>query len=281
MIKRNRSLRSDLNLLACLLLIAVMAVGMMLSGQVLLNAAMLGVTLLLILTTYFFGIVIGLSGNLLFIFGQGLYMLYLYMTHQPVPFVLAFWLVLAPCLCLAVYGVTERLRQVQAENASLQKSLIEHGAFDRTTHLRTTVSFLEDAAVYTETSERFKIPVATVTIKIRYFTDLRQMLGDERVAELVQLTSDAIKAATRNNDITYILNRTDPTWAVLLFTDEAGANIAANRIRTTFAQQLQQTPSLAQVDLQLKSGVVAWDRAKMKDVNGFMAAGLKELEYDV
>lgn len=277
----NRSLRSDLDLMACVLLIAVMAVGMMVTGHALVNMAYLGVTLLLLLMTYFFGIVAGLGANLCFIFAQAFYMLYRHLTGASVPLVLAFWLVLPALLCAAFYGVTTRLRQMQADNAALRENMIEHGAFDSQTNLRTTVSFLEDAAVYTETSKRFAIPVATVVIKIRYFSDLHQMLGEQRVQELIDVASNTIQEATRDNDVTYILNTEDPTWAVLLFTDEAGANIAAQRIRTAFDRQLQASKTLADVDLHLKIGVVAWNADEMADVTAFMNAGLKALEYDV
>ncbi len=276
-----RSLRSDIDMMICIFLIAVMAIGMMVTGHPLVNAAYLGVTLLLVLMTYFFGIVVGLAANIGFIFAQAFYMLYLALSKQAVPVVLAFWLLLPVALCFAVAGVTTRLRQLQQDNATLQEALVEHGAFDQQTNLRTTVSFLEDAAVYTETGDRFKIPVSTVTIKIRYYRDLKNMLGTQRTQALLTLTSTTIQEATRDNDITYILNAEDPTWAVLLFTDAPGANIAAARIRKLFEANLLQSADLATVDLRLIVSVVQWDAAKMAAPSDFMAAGLKELEYDV
>ena len=276
-----KNLRSDLYLMAGVFLIAVMAVGMMLTGHVLLNLLSLAITLLLLLMTYFFGLVVGLAGNLVFIFGQSFYMVYLHLSGQGVPLVLGFWLLLPAVLCLAFDGATKQIRQIQADNVQLRKNMIEHGAFDRQTNLRTTVAYLEDAAVYVETGTRFKIPVATVIVKIRYFNDLKSMLGAARIKELITVTSETLKTATRNNDITYILNSQDPTWAVLLYSDEAGAQIAADRIREFFDQKLAASPTLGAVDLRLKLSVVQWEPESMHIANDMMNAGLKELEYDV
>lgn len=276
-----QNFRSDLYLIAGVFLIAVMAVGMMLTGHVLINMIDLAVTLLLLLMTYFFGLIVGLGGNLVFIFAQSFYMVYLHMAGHTVPVVLGFWLLLPALLCLTFNGVTQRLRQIQADNVQLRENMVEHGAFDRQTNLRTTVAYLEDAAVYVETGTRFKIPVATVIIKIRYFNDLKQMLGAERIDELITVTSDTLKAATRDNDITYILNSQDPTWAVLLYSDADGAQIAADRIREFFEKQLVASKTLGDVDLRLKLSVVQWDPQKMQTATDMMNAGLKELEYDV
>ena len=276
-----QNFRSDLYLIAGVFLIAVMAVGMMLTGHVLINMIDLAVTLLLLLMTYFFGLIVGLGGNLVFIFAQSFYMVYLHLAGHTVPVVLGFWLLLPALLCLTFNGVTQRLRQIQADNVQLRENMVEHGAFDRQTNLRTTVAYLEDAAVYVETGTRFKIPVATVIIKIRYFNDLKQMLGAERIDELITVTSDTLKAATRDNDITYILNSQDPTWAVLLYSDADGAQIAADRIREFFEKQLVASKTLGDVDLRLKLSVVQWDPQKMQTATDMMNAGLKELEYDV
>lgn len=277
----HQNLRSDLYLLAGVFLIAVMAVGMMLTGHILINMIGLAVTLLLLLMTYFFGLVVGLGGNLVFIFAQSFYMVYLHLSGHGTPLALGFWLLLPALLCLTFDGVTQRLRQIQADNVQLRENMVEHGAFDRQTNLRTTVVYLEDAAVYVETGTRFNLPVATVIIKIRYFNDLKQMLGDARIDELITVTSKTLKSATRENDITYILNSQDPTWAVLLYSDEAGAQIAADRIREFFEKNIVNSPTLGDVDLRLKLSVVQWNPDKMETATDMMNAGLKELEYDV
>lgn len=279
--KFEHSVKSDISLLIFIFLIAVMAVGMMLTGHILVNMAFMGITLLLVVITYFLGLTIGLEANLIFIFGQAFYMVYLALSGRTVPIVLVFWLFLPVLLSIVVANLTEELRLMQLDNAKLKENLIENGAFDAETRLRTTVSFLEDAGVFTETSRRFDLPVSVVMIRIRYFSDMKAMLGDERVRELIHVASQTIRNATRDNDITYILNTTDPTWAVLVYTDEQGSKIMSDRIRAQFDTELKQSKTLAGMDLRFKIGAVSWDADAMQDATGLMNAGLKELEYDV
>ncbi|WP_155287426.1 GGDEF domain-containing protein [Lacticaseibacillus zhaodongensis] len=277
----HRSVRSDLDLMVCVFLAALLAVCMMLSGHVLLNTFYMGILVLTLLLTYFFGIVTGMAANMLFIFAQALYMLYQNMTGGNVQLELAYWLLIPVLLNLAFYAMTTEMRVLQADNDELREAMVEHGAFDQETKLRTTVSFLEDAGVFIETNKRFNIPVSVVVIRIRYFSDLQNMLGTTRIKELVKLASDSINHATRDNDISYILNTDNPTWAVLLYADVAGANVAAQRIRDEFQTELNKNQSLRDVDLQLRVGVTGWDLDKLDGPNAFMEAGIKELEYDV
>ncbi|WP_390404797.1 diguanylate cyclase domain-containing protein [Lacticaseibacillus jixiensis] len=279
----NASMKADLYLMSCVFLAAVIAVGMMLTGAhyTLLNTAYLGITVFLLLMTYFFGLTVGIGVNMVFIFAQALVMIYLKLTGGQVALVMAMWLIAPSALNLAFYAMTMQLREMQAENARLSEQMVEHGAFDQSTNLRTTVAFLEDAGVFIETSRRFKIPVSVVMIRIRYFHDLRTMLGEQRIQELVSLVSQTVQAATRDNDITYWLNDEDPTWGVLVYADAAGANIAADRIKRRFEESLQATAALASVDLTLKIGVHTWQADAPEDANAFMASGIKELEYDV
>lgn len=102
----------------------------------------------------------------------------------------------------------EALRQVVA-GIDLQTALIERGAFDAQTNLRTRVAYQEDAQVFIETNRRFQLPVSTLIIKIRYYNDLRRMMTAEQLTELLQLASSTIKKITRDNDITYLLDRDD------------------------------------------------------------------------
>lgn len=279
----NHSVKADLYLMACVFVAGAMAVGMMLSGDAftITNMLYLGATMLLLMCSYFFGIVLGMGMNLVFVFCQALYMVYVYLTAGNVDFIMVFWLFAPFFLNVTFYGMTQQLRTLQADNADLRDAMVEHGAFDEQTNLRTTVSFLEDSAVFIETSRRFDIPATVIVIRIRYYSDLESMLGTKRIHELIHVVSATLKRATRDNDITYILNNENPTWGVLVFADEAGAKIAADRIREHFAQELAKSDTMRDVDLTLKIGIHMWPGNEDEGPEEFMAAGIKELEYDV
>ena len=281
--KSSTSLKADLFLMLFIFVAAALGGLLMFISRVnlLINTAYLGVTVFLALLTYFFGIIVGLSLNLLFIFAQAMILIGLYLQGNQPTVTLLVWLIAPLLLDIALAGMTQQLRQLQLDNTSLREQIIENGAFYEQTKLRTTVSFLEDAGVFISTGSRFNIPVTVMTLRIRYFSDLKTMLGADRVRELIEIASSTIKSVTRDNDITYILETENPTWAVMFYTDSAGAKIAAARIRSRFAEEIAGSTRLSGVDLDFKIGIHTWGGQESEGPNEFMRAGIKELEYDV
>ncbi|QMU07101.1 diguanylate cyclase [Levilactobacillus suantsaii] len=285
MTKQNReNWLTDIYLMAFLGWMSVLAIGMAATRPqyLFLNTIFLGVTICLILTTHFGGLITGLLANLLFIFVQLLAVIYenQVLDHQ-VPWVLLYWLFIPLLLSLSFYGMTAHSRRLQAQNVKLQSDLVERGAFDEVTNLRTTVSYIEDTAVFTETNRQFDLPVATMIIRVRYFHEMRNMLSETQLKALLQLVSQTVKQGMRTNDITYLLDRNNPTWAALLFATSNGATVVAERIKTQFAEAVTTTEELASLDIRLVVGVATWDAERMQSPYDLMNAGIKETEYDV
>ncbi|WP_430490782.1 diguanylate cyclase domain-containing protein [Lactiplantibacillus pentosus] len=276
------SLLADIYLLLFLALICMMAVLMALTPNLTLNTLYLGVTVVMILMTYFFGVIVGLMANLAFIFVQAVVMIYLNTTqHAMFSLMMIFWLIMPLLLSVTFYGMTRRLTQLQAANAKLRADMMKRGAFDEQTNLRTTVAYIQDARVFIETNRRFQLPVTTVIIRVRYYNEIRRMMSEQQARDLLRLVSDTITSATRDNDITYSLDQDNPTWAILLFSNQPGAQIAADRIKTNFAKNLQRSTSLNALEILLVVGIASWDADKMQSPYDFMNTGIKETEYDV
>lgn len=273
---------ADIYLLLFLGLFSATAVLMTLTANLTLNTIYLGLTLIMILMTYFFGAVTGLTANLIFIFIQAVVMIYINSIHHAtIPLIMIFWLIMPLLLSATFYGMTRQLTKLQAANAKLRGDIMKRGAFDERTDLRTTVAYIQDAQVFIETNRRFQLPVTTVIIRIRYFNEIKRMMNEQQFTDLLRLTSDTISATTRDNDITYSLDQDNPTWAILLFSDTPGAQIAANRIKVAFEKNLAKSVSLNSLEVLLVVGISAWDPDKMKSPYDFMNNGIKATEYDV
>ncbi|WP_143462945.1 diguanylate cyclase [Levilactobacillus enshiensis] len=275
---------TDIYLILFLALLGGLGIGMAATHThfLLINVLFLGVTFCLILLTYFSGMITGLLVNLAFIFGQIIFAIYEeQLNSQDFIWSLTYWLVMPLLLSVTFYGMTVHARRLQTENAKLRSDLVERGAFDEATNLRTTVSYIEDTAVFTETNRRFDLPVTTMIVRIRYFQEMRSMVSDTQMTALLKLVSATIKDAMRTNDITYLIDRNNPTWAVLLFTNSAGANIAAKRIKDKFKAALPKETELTNLEVRLVVGVASWNPEKMKNPYDLMNAGIKETEYDV
>lgn len=273
---------SDVLLMVFLVLVFFVAAVTAVTHTVLVGAVYLIVTVVLILIGYFFGTIPGLAADLLFLLGQTLFIIYLAEMQRTFNvWVMLFWLVAPVLLMLSFNGMTQQLRILQTDNARMRADMVERGALDEQTNLRTMVSYIQDVGVFTETNRRFNLPVTTVVIQVRYFTDLQRMMSTERVDELIKVASAAINDATRDNDIVYMLDDTNPTWAVLLYSDAAGAGIAATRIKERFVEATAASVALQSVDLSLRAGIEQWDGQTMHDPHDLMNGAIKELEYDV
>ncbi|WP_412989479.1 GGDEF domain-containing protein [Pediococcus siamensis] len=275
------SLYSDIGLLLFLALISITMILIALTGHVLLNVIFLFCTVTVLIITYFLGIIPSLIINLLFIAFQTVIIIFQYLRGtETIPWKLTFWLFLPILLSIALHFMTLNQIQLQKVNEDLRANIIEQGAFDDETSLRTMVAYMEDAAVFIETNKRFNLPVTTIIIKIRYFNDLKRMMSPEQLRDLLKLASQTITQTTRDNDITYLLNHDDPTWAILLFTNTDGARIAANRVKLGFNKNLLKT-SLAPLAIEMIVGVSAWNSEEMENPHDLIDAGIRETQYDV
>lgn len=276
------SLGADLYLLLFLALFSITAVLMTLTQNAWLNALYLGLTVILILLTYFFGLIVGLSANLLFIFGQILVMIALNtIQHSEIPVLMIFWLIMPLLLSATFYGMTHNQIKLQKSNAKLRADIMARGAFDEETNLRTTVAYIQDAQVFLETNRRFNLPVTTVIIRIRYYKEIRKMMSNEQYLELLKLVSETITTTTRNNDVVYLLEQNNPTWAILLFSNQDGAKVAAERIKANFEANLREAVNLKNLEILLVVGIASWTPEKMHSPYDLMNTGIKEIEYDV
>ncbi|MFC6170956.1 GGDEF domain-containing protein [Loigolactobacillus jiayinensis] len=241
-----------------------------------------GISIFLVIMTYFFDLTAGLILNLLFILIQGTLMLYLNIIQgKTVSLALAFWLFMPILLSVTFYGMTYQQQQLQAENQKLHNDMVQLGAFDEETNLRTMVSYIEDASVFIETSRRYELPVTMLVLRIRYFDEMRRILTSDQLREVIQMVSKTIKASTRGNDIVYILDRENPSWGVLLYTDLPGAQIVAARIKDNFAKQVSNSVTLSGTEVLLIAGIAAYDQKTMSTAYELMNAAAKETEYDV
>ncbi|MGL3994562.1 GGDEF domain-containing protein [Pediococcus acidilactici] len=275
-------LYGDVGLLAFLLMLAITAVLMVLSQNIIVNIVYLIITVGILIITYFMGIIPSLLANMVFIAFQTVVMLYEYFgLNREVQWTLIFWLVIPMLASVALYSMARSQIALQKVNNELYAELVEKGAFDQQTNLRTTVAYVEDAGVFIETSRRFDIPVTTLIIKIRYFNDLRRMMSERQLQLLLKVTSEVIKGSTRGNDITYLLDNNDPTWAVLLYSNAAGGRIVAQRTKDIFEKSIKKSPELADLAISMVIGVSEWDAEEMDNPYDLMNDGIKETQYDV
>ncbi|MEC0245200.1 diguanylate cyclase domain-containing protein [Paenibacillus chitinolyticus] len=247
------------------------------------NLIFLNLAFFFVVVTYFTTVTAGLILNIVFIFGYGTYILYETVTRgETIGVSTYFWLIMTPVLTVVIWLFTTATRQLQAENDDLQKQKTRLATLDERTDLKNSIAFRKDASVFAGISTRYNIPLTLLVIKVKYWNEIRPLIGDEQLAEAIIDVSKISQASIRTNDALYLLDKEDATWGLLLFTDRDGVKVVMERIK----QSLEEfnTRDFAQkykVDLSLKMGAVQYQADTIDSPIDFIVQAKKQLEYDV
>lgn len=247
------------------------------------NLIFLNLAFFFVVVTYFTTVTAGLILNIVFIFGYGTYILYETVTRgETIGVSTYFWLIMTPVLTVVIWLFTTATRQLQAENDELQKQRSRLATLDERTDLKNSIAFRKDASVFAGISTRYDIPLTLLVIKVKYWNEIRPLIGDEQLAEAIIDVSKISQASIRTNDALYLLDKEDATWGLLLFTDRDGVKVVMERIK----QSLEEfnTRDFAQkykVDLSLKMGAVQYQEDTIHSPIDFIVQAKKQLEYDV
>ncbi|OPH57761.1 diguanylate cyclase [Paenibacillus ferrarius] len=247
------------------------------------NIIFLNLAFLIAVVTYFTTVTTGLILNILFIFGYGTFTLYqtvvdggLIGTQN------YFWLIMTPLFTVATWLLTLGNRQLQQENDQLIKANESLATVDARTSLKNTLSFQSDASVFMALSVRYHIPLTLMVISVKYWDELRRMIGEEQLLEAIQDLSKMSQVSIRTNDSLYLLNKENPMWGMLLFTDLPGAMIVIERLRSRVDERNRdEFANKYRVELVLKMGAVAYDAEQISNPLEFIAQAKKQVEYDV
>ncbi|MBD2866326.1 diguanylate cyclase domain-containing protein [Paenibacillus oceani] len=247
------------------------------------NLILLNLTFFFAIVTYFTTVTTGLVLNVIFIFGYGAYMMYETVSKgETIGADTYFWLLVTPLLTIVTWLFTSGTRRLQTENAELQKQKARLATLDENTDLKNTISFTKDVTVFAGISTRYQIPLTLLVLKVKYWKELRRMIGEDQLAEAIIDLSRISQASIRTNDSLYLLDRGEATWGLLLFTDQEGAKVVMDRIRHSLVEfNSNQFSAKYKVELGLKMGALEYNAQTIESPLDFIAQAKRQLEYDV
>ncbi|WP_127495864.1 diguanylate cyclase domain-containing protein [Paenibacillus glycanilyticus] len=282
--RRNTSLLSDggflLLFIACFVCIVFTARD---PNLYLHNIIFLNVAFLIAIVTYFTTITTGLILNIAFVFGYGTFTIYQTIVQGGVVTSQSyFWLIMTPVFTAITWMFTLASKQLQEENEALQKKNASLATMDESTNLKNMLSFQKDATVFMALSDRYKIPLTLLVLNVKYWNELRRMIGEEQLNAAVYNITAISQTSIRANDSLYMLSQENPTWGLLLFTDRDGADIVMNRLRSRLAEINESERSTSnRFELNLKMGAYEYNREETPTPLEWITRARKELEYDV
>jgi GGDEF domain-containing protein len=247
------------------------------------NIIFLNLAFLIAIITYFTTMTTGLILNILFIFGYGTFTMYqTVVAGGVVGSQNYFWLVMTPVFTVITWMVTYANRQLQNENEHFKKTNATLATMDINTNLKNTLSFQSDATIFMALSVRYKIPLVLLVMSVKYWDELKSMISEEQMTEAIRDVSAISQTSIRTNDSLYMLNKENPTWGMLLFTDREGVAIVIKRLRQKVDElNASEYKERYKVELNLKIGATPYDPETAQSPMDFIVLARKQLEFDV
>ncbi|MEK4251496.1 diguanylate cyclase domain-containing protein [Paenibacillus sp. FSL W7-1287] len=247
------------------------------------NMFFLNTTFLIAIITYFTTIMTGLILNLLFIFGYGSFTLYqAATTGELVGAANYYWLIITPIFTIFIWLYTQTNRMLQEENLRLRNQNSSLAMIDEATQLKNTLSYQQDVTTFMALSERYDIPLTLLVIKVKYWDEIKRIMNTEQFSSVLMEVSDMSQSLVRSNDSMYLLNKENPTWGLVLFTDLEGSSIVIKRLKdqidTLNDEEFKQKFT---VELQLKIGAAQYDKLQPVSPLELIAQAKRTMEYDV
>lgn len=243
----------------------------------------LNLALLIAIVTYFTNVTTGLILNILFIFGYGTFTLYqTVVVGGTIGTQNYFWLIMTPLFTISTWLLTYGTRQLQLDNDQLRKANESLATVDAKTSLKNTFSFQSDATIFMALSVRYHIPLTLMVFSVKYWDEIRRIIGEEQLIEAVLDLSKMSQTSIRTNDSLYLLNKENPMWGMLLFTDRPGASIVIDRLRNSVEERNRdEYREKYRVELILKMGAIEYDAQLVPNPLEFITLAKKQLEFDV
>ncbi len=247
------------------------------------NIIFLNVAFLIAILTYFTNVTTGLLLNILFIFGYGTYTLYqTVVAGNVVDAGNYFWLLLTPAFTAVTWMMTQSSKQLQVENAQLKKSNESLGTLDENTNLKNSKLFQTDASIFMALSSRYNIPLTLLVVNVKYWDELKRMINEDEITNAIYDVSVLSRESIRGNDSLYMLDRDNPTWGLLLFTDREGAVVVIERLKQkVMLFNNVENPNKYKIELNLRIGAAQYEPEEFNTPLEFIVQARRQLEYDV
>ncbi|TXK72366.1 diguanylate cyclase domain-containing protein [Paenibacillus sp. N3.4] len=242
------------------------------------NMIMLSVLFTIAILSYFTGMVISLGMGALVIFFYGSYVMYgTVVLGKAVESHVYYWMVLVPGSAVVSATIGSKIRLIQEENIRMKSDYAKYVTVDESTGLNNVKAFYGMLTQYMGLSRRYKLPLNLMMVNIMYFEDIKSIVGQDRMEDILKLIGQQLVDLTRVEDRSYMLED-GRTFATLLFGNAVGAEVVKQRIKETI-QQYSLDHAVA-VNMELRVGIAEYNDS-IKDVISMRKAAEKDMEYDV
>lgn len=281
---KSQTLTSDFALIAFLTLILI---GTFFTGSdadhLIINLILMYGCFIIVAITYFTNLTTGLILDILGIFATFSFMLYKSLTQgYSIPLNTYFWCFMYPATTVAIAAFARKHLQLQSESSELGRQVNELVILDGATGLKNEKALINDAEIYMNLAKRYKHGLSLCMIAFRHPAELRRLLSQEKLDELILHVSQTLQNLLRTEDLIYLIDREKMTWGILLLTnDTKSMPIVLNRLKQSLVNLSTDTAfSFKQISIDVRVGAYIYDDTVTNPLD-FLDKATKELSYDV
>lgn len=247
------------------------------------NIVLLSIAVMVMILTYFTGMVVGLASSILLIFIGISTVFYLGLEKGfPIPTLLYFWCAMLPSLTICTGYLSKNYVKLQKTVIGLERDIADLVTIDSMTGLKNQRQFMNDTEAYISIAKRYKLKLALMVAELRYQEDVERIVGKQNMSEMIIHISQALSHSVRSEDLVYIVDTQHFCFAVLMITnDYDGIKVAVERTKKRVSDiNMSDLARFSNVDINLRIGysTLETDHATALD---FLNAAKHELEYDV
>lgn len=247
------------------------------------NIVLMSIVAMIMILTYFTNLLIGLSAVAIVIFFGISTMFYLGIEKGfPIPNLLYFWCVMLPAFTVCTRYLSKNASNLQRNVTELEKNIADLVTIDDITGLKNQKQFMSDTDAYMSIAKRYKLKLALMLVELRYQDDVERVVGKQNMNDVVIHISQALVHSVRSEDLLYIIDNKQISFAVLMITnDYDGIKIAVGRMKNRVAEiNMDDIARFANVDLNMRIGYATLENDYPTTLD-FLNAAKHELEYDV
>lgn len=268
-------------ILAVLMYCMVNFFGVLSKQYYLENQIMLSLLFAVMILSYFSGTVAAMGTSAIVIFFYGSYVLYRNIVlGYGVEFHVYYWLAILPVTAVVSSVTGSKIHRLQEENIRRQREFADLVTVDENTGLDNVRVFYGVLNQYMGLSKRYKLPLSLMLVKLLYYEEIKGILGEDRMKEILKSIGQQLVKCTRVEDCSYILED-GRTFALLLFSDEAGTEIVKKRIKESISQfNTDNAGKAISIRIELKVGTAKYGE-EILDALELRKLAEKDMEYDV
>ncbi len=171
-----------------------------------LNFAMLCVTFFTIMITYAGGMIVGLILSSIAVFIYAVYVFYINTVFNTnIEYITYIWMISIPLVAFTSGKLSSYINELQENNRKLKEEYNNLVTIDKETGLGNIKLFYMELDRDISKSQRHKIPCTLMLVKLPYYKDIKNIIGENKTNKLIKDISDVIVNSTRNEDERYTI----------------------------------------------------------------------------